>query len=233
MTAFIRFSLVAMLALAAASQALADAAPELPGCGSSGLTKVKIPGPHAMPPEAYPLVSVVQGEQGIVHLRFTIQPDGSVSDPHVVKSSGYPRLDEAAMENVTAWRYGPSEKDGKPVACLWDANVDWLLNNAAPVFPNNAPFGIVRLGPSDYPASALRRKETGAAAFIIALGKDGKQIFAVMVHTSGYTDLDGASNDYVKTRLVTKPAEIDGKPVESLIDVVLVWSPEATPATNP
>jgi TonB family protein len=174
----------------------------------------------------------VQGEQGTVLLGFTIQADGSISDVHVDRTSGFPRLDEAAAENVKAWRYGPSEKDGKPIACLWKANVAWKLHEAEPIFPNQGPFGIVRLGPSDYPSSALRRKETGAAAFMIAVGEDGKQIFAIMVRSSGFADLDGASSDYVKNRLGIKPAELAGKPVASLVDVVLIWTPEV-PETKP
>jgi len=68
------------------------------------------------------------GEQGTVMVRFTIQPDGSVSDPAVVKSCGFPMLDEAALTAVKAWRYNPALQDGKPVPVKWSANVLWRLN---------------------------------------------------------------------------------------------------------
>jgi hypothetical protein len=67
---------------------------------------------------------------------------------------------------------------------------------------------------------------------MIAVGEDGKQIFAIMVRSSGFADLDGASSDYVKNRLGIKPAEHAGKPVASLVDVVLIWTPEV-PETKP
>jgi len=228
MSALNRSFLAGMLMLMSMPHAYAADATPLPSCGEDGTTKPKISGPHAMPPDAYPLISVVQGEQGNVLLEFTIRLDGSVSDPRVVRSSGFPRLDEAATENVKAWKYGPSEKEGKPVDCKWQANVNWKLYDAAPIFPENGPFGVITLGPEDYPSSALRRKETGASAFIIMVGKDGKQMFdAVMVRSSGFADLDGASSDYVKNRLSVKPAELAGKPVASIVNIVIVWTPEA------
>ena len=233
MSALNRSFLAGMLMLTAMPRAYAADATPLPACGTDGTTKPKIAGPHAMPPDAYPLISVVQGEQGNVLLGFTIRADGSVGDAHVVRSSGFPRLDEAAVENVPAWKYGPGEKDGKPVACQWQANVDWKLDAAAPVFPENGPFGVVTLGPEEYPSSALRRRESGAAAFMIMIGPDGKQMFnTIMVRSSGFADLDGASSDYLKDRLKIKPAELAGKPVASIVNIVIVWTPDA-PAKKP
>lgn len=223
-----RLCLAGLLMAASLPQANAADSAALAACGKDGTTPPKIAGPHIMPPDAYPLISVVQGEQGDVLLSFTIRPDGSIGDIRVVRSSGFPRLDEAAAENVTAWKYGPSEKDGKPVACQWQAIVNWKLNDAAPVFPENGPFGIVTLGPEEYPSSALRRKESGAAAFMIMIGPDGKQMFnTIMVRSSGFADLDGASSDYVKNRLSIKPAELAGKPVASIVNIVIIWVPKA------
>jgi len=227
MFALNRSCLAGLLMLAAMPRAHADDATPLASCGKDGTTSPKIAGPHVMPPDAYPLISVVQNEQGNVLLGFTIQPDGSVSGVRILRSSGFPRLDEAAAENVTAWKYGPSEKDGKPVACQWQAIVNWKLHDAAPVFPDNGPFGIVTLGPGDYPSSALRRREGGAAAFMIMVDQDGKQMFNTMVKSSGFADLDGASSDYVKNRLSVKPAELAGKPVASIVNIVIIWTPDA------
>jgi len=47
--------------------------------------------------KAYPDAARRRGEQGDVTLRFTVQRSGQVTDVTVVKSSGSPRLDAAAM----------------------------------------------------------------------------------------------------------------------------------------
>jgi TonB family protein len=45
-----------------------------------------------------------------------VQPDGSISDAHVVKTSGDAKLDEFAVEYVkTNWRYIPATIAGQPV----------------------------------------------------------------------------------------------------------------------
>ncbi len=60
---------------------------------------------------AYPQISVMRGEQGTVHLKFTIVEDGSLEDVQLIKSSGYPALDEEAIRAVkTAAPYPPLPK---------------------------------------------------------------------------------------------------------------------------
>jgi TonB family protein len=44
--------------------------------------------------------------KGVVQVAFTVQPDGSVSQAHVVSSS-HPRLGPTALETVTQWRFEP------------------------------------------------------------------------------------------------------------------------------
>lgn len=228
MPVFTHFALTAAIVAAAVSVAHADEAPSPSACGTGGVSHPAPANSHLMPADSYPMLSVVQGEQGSVIFGFTIEPDGSVSNLRMMKSSGFPRLDETAMENVKAWRYKPGQKDGKPVACPWEAQVTWSLHDAPEVFPENGPFGIVHLGPSDYPSSALRRKETGAAAFMVAIDEKGKQMFSTMVRSSGFTDLDGASADYVKNKLNVTPPEVSGRPIASFVNVVLIWSLDST-----
>lgn len=64
----------------------------------------------------YPELSQRLREQGTVNLVLTISIDGRVSDATVAKSSGYDRLDQAAIQWVKAhWRFKPPTQDGKPV----------------------------------------------------------------------------------------------------------------------
>ena len=51
---------------------------------------------------AYPVPSVRLEEQGVVELELRVAPNGRVVDALVLRSSGYPRLDRAAVE--AGWR---------------------------------------------------------------------------------------------------------------------------------
>lgn len=63
----------------------------------------------------YPPVSRRLGEEGRVLLQVLVDPDGRVIDAKVVQSSGYPRLDQAAIEGVKEdYHFVPGTIDGKP-----------------------------------------------------------------------------------------------------------------------
>jgi TonB family protein len=76
----------------------------------------------------YPPLSVLLGESGSAKVGIEIAADGSVSNPVIEKSSGFPMLDAAALESVKSWRYNPARRDGKPVGCHYSANIYWMGN---------------------------------------------------------------------------------------------------------
>lgn len=67
------------------------------------------------PPPAYPPQAKARHEQGTVHLRLQVRPDGSVGEIQVKRSSGSQRLDRAAVDAVSRWRFKPATQGGKPV----------------------------------------------------------------------------------------------------------------------
>jgi periplasmic protein TonB len=76
----------------------------------------------------YPPVSRRLGEQGSLRLRLAITADGAVKDAMVEQSSGYPRLDDAAVQWVKAhWRYAPATEGTRPVASMLSAIVTFKL----------------------------------------------------------------------------------------------------------
>lgn len=76
----------------------------------------------------YPPVSRRLGEQGTLRLRLSISADGAVKDAIVEQSSGYPRLDSAAVEWVKGhWRYQPAMEGTRPVASMLSAFVTFKL----------------------------------------------------------------------------------------------------------
>jgi len=65
----------------------------------------------------YPEDSAQDHESGSVRLGYDVEADGSISNVHLVKSSGFDRLDQAALACVrTAWRNVPAMQDGVAVA---------------------------------------------------------------------------------------------------------------------
>lgn len=67
----------------------------------------------------YPPSSRRAGETGTVILEVYVLENGRVGDVRVKKSSGYARLDEAAVREVKrSWRLVPGTENGKPVP-MW------------------------------------------------------------------------------------------------------------------
>jgi len=70
------------------------------------------------PPPVYPAVSRRLNEQGLVVLRMLIGTDGLPQTGEVKQSSGFERLDQAAIKTVARWRFVPGTKNGVPEA-MW------------------------------------------------------------------------------------------------------------------
>jgi protein TonB len=65
---------------------------------------------------AYPLASIRGAEEGVVIVNVLIGPDGRIQQVSILKSSGYSRLDDAAVKSVRSWRFKPGTQTGAPVA---------------------------------------------------------------------------------------------------------------------
>jgi len=53
----------------------------------------------------YPLSSKKLREEGLLMLKFCVNPAGTVDTAHIITSSGYGRLDESALEAIRRWRF--------------------------------------------------------------------------------------------------------------------------------
>jgi protein TonB len=68
------------------------------------------------PKPAYPMLSRRAGEEGRVMLRVMVEANGLPSKIDVEQSSGFPRLDEAALEAVRKWKFVPARRGTEAVA---------------------------------------------------------------------------------------------------------------------
>lgn len=67
-------------------------------------------------PPKYPLESRRRREQGTVILAITLDTEGKVATVTLSKSSGFDRLDKAALGAVRRWRWSPTIRGGEAVA---------------------------------------------------------------------------------------------------------------------
>lgn len=93
----------------AAAQPVAAPAPATPKTLTSGVQYVQAPRPD------YPVQSKRLGEEGKVILRALINAEGRVERIEIQRSSGHPRLDDAAREAVQNALFRPHLEDGRPV----------------------------------------------------------------------------------------------------------------------
>ncbi len=79
------------------------------------------------PKPAYPAVSKRLGEQGKVVIRTFIGVDGTAQQVQIKQSSGFDRLDQAALATALKWRYVPGKRAGVAEAMWFDVPFNWVL----------------------------------------------------------------------------------------------------------
>jgi protein TonB len=79
------------------------------------------------PAPAYPRIALRLQQEGSVLLELEIDAAGRVSAVHVLESSGFERLDEAAREGVLGWRFEPALRDGAPVSERFRHRIQFVL----------------------------------------------------------------------------------------------------------
>lgn len=103
-----------------AEPAPAAPAPVLPPRADAG--QISNPAP------AYPSLSRRLREEGLVVLEILIRADGSVGEIKLKASSGFKRLDEAAMNAVKRWRYQPATQGGIAIDFWYEQPVEFNLH---------------------------------------------------------------------------------------------------------
>ncbi len=125
----------AVTASAAASPAAAVAANPAPSTtqplAAPAPAKVEQPSSDAdylqNPKPAYPALSKRLGEQGKVVVRVLIGADGTPQKAEIRQSSGFDRLDQAALSTVMRWRYVPGKRAGVPEAMWYQVPINFVL----------------------------------------------------------------------------------------------------------
>jgi periplasmic protein TonB len=78
----------------------------------------------------YPPQSRRAGEEGTGIFRVLVDQSGRPMEVSVVNSSGFPRLDEAAMTAIKKWKFKPAMNAGQAVQSWTKVQVKFELKNA-------------------------------------------------------------------------------------------------------
>lgn len=78
-------------------------------------------------PPRYPIESRRKKEQGTVVLSLILGPDGQVASISVSRSSGFARLDDAALDAVRKWRWEPMIRSGQAVMVKGIVEIPFVL----------------------------------------------------------------------------------------------------------
>ena len=104
--------------LSGSAQAAPPARVELPSSSADYLNN---------PKPVYPPASKRMGEQGLVVVRVLIGADGQAQRAELRQSSGFERLDQAALATTLKWRYVPGKRAGQPEAMWFNVPINFVL----------------------------------------------------------------------------------------------------------
>lgn len=80
------------------------------------------------PPPTYPRIARKLGQEGVAILNIYILADGTVGEVALKKSSGYSRLDEAAITAAKSWHYVPAKRGNNNISFWYEHAVRFVLN---------------------------------------------------------------------------------------------------------
>jgi TonB family protein len=84
----------------------------------------------------YPAESRTLREEGMVTLELCVSKTGAVESVKLLKSSGHPALDEAALHWAPKVELDPATRNGQPVAvCNYPLSYQWMLHDYTPASP--------------------------------------------------------------------------------------------------
>lgn len=124
------------------SGAIGAGRPEMPSslASEAGIAVLQRVLPH------YPIESVRAGEEGSAVLQVLVDESGRASEVRVARSTGFQRLDDAAVGAVKLWKFAPSMKGPTAVATWGEMELRFELYRFTLSRIVDAPLDLVPLG---------------------------------------------------------------------------------------
>jgi protein TonB len=102
----------------ASSAKTTEPSTQLPSADAAGLNN-KAP--------VYPMLSRKRKEQGTVWMLLLVSKEGLVTQLKLKKTSGFDRLDQAALQAVKKWKFQPARKEGQPIDYWYELPLKFSL----------------------------------------------------------------------------------------------------------
>jgi len=173
----------------------------------------------------YPEASRKAGEGGAVLLNFLVDQSGNVADLAIERSSGYPRLDEAARSALQHCKFRPAIVDGKPAAGRAAIEYVWTLKEPEALKPPVLIAGSCKR--PAYPAESRRENESGIVQLHFLVDQEGNAVMSRIGSSSGYPRLDEAARATLHT-CKFQPAMLNGKTTSAWAAIDYVWTVSGT-----
>lgn len=78
----------------------------------------------------YPSAARRDGEEGTVRLKVLVDERGRPTDVQVARSSGFPRLDDAAVDAVRRWRFQAATDGTRAISAVTQVAISFKLTDA-------------------------------------------------------------------------------------------------------
>ena len=79
------------------------------------------------PAPAYPAISKKLKEEGTVILKILVTKDGRVAEVEIQTSSGFKRLDDAAVRAIKRWKFNPATQAGNAIDYWYEIPFEFSL----------------------------------------------------------------------------------------------------------
>lgn len=185
----------------------------------------------------YPKESQEKGEQGRVICAFVVGPDGSISDPEILRGVA-PLLDEEAVRVIHSMpRWAPGQQRGKAVAVKYTVPITFRLQgnddkiaeaymtvvDEMPQFPGGDSKLLQYIAKSiKYPVEAQEANEQGRVICSFVVGKDG-QVKDWKIVRGVSPSLDKEALRVISSFPLWSPGKQNGKAVPVLYKVPITF----------
>jgi len=160
-----------------------------------------------------------------VLVNFLVDQSGDVAEIAIGRSSGYPRLDEAARSALQHCKFRPAVVDGKPAAGRAAIEYVWTLKEPEALKPPVLIAGSCKK--PAYPADSPRENESGIVQLHFLVDPEGNAVMSKIGMSSGYPRLDEAARGALQTCRF-QPAMLDGKATSAWAAIDYVWTVSIT-----
>lgn len=180
----------------------------------------------------YPPKSKSDGEEGLVEVRICYNMMGKFRHAEVVRSSGFRRLDRAAVRAGKKFRFSPGSAGGVPLADCALVPINFSLRRDDPGSPSDKPAEYLYVPDINrfYPAYSKAMGEEGLVEIRICYNKKGKVVRSpVTTESSLLKHLDLAAMRAGR-KFRFSPRIVGGVPQAGCVLVQISFSPDGSKA---